>query len=68
MKETKFERELRNRKECAAKELIDAFKKVHLIKIGVTNHYCTENCNNCQLINQLEMAYNSKLVNVDNPG
>ena len=40
--------------------------KCHLTGVCFNNHYRTENCNNCQLINPLEIADNSKFAKVDN--
>ena len=55
----KTEQELRNRKECAAKQFINAFKNCHLIRICVNIHYRTESCKNCKLVNPFEMANES---------
>ena len=56
MCKTKSERELRHRKECAAKKLIDAFHNYHSIKVCTSNHLRIEHCSSCELPNPLAVS------------
>ena len=65
MYKPKSEREVRNRKECAANKLFDAFKSCRVIRVCVQNHQRTEICKNCKLTSLLEMT--DKLNSAKNP-